>query len=895
MASLQTLEKKFPGIADKQLETAGMCLWLVGEGATDESLGQVFEEFSGIPIADAEGQSLWFFFGTQACLAAARLRSWSRFYQLAIAVQLFPTKLLVGRAGEIRVTLEDPLCRQEVEGCTPSQVWVHPGCVKAAVSVLGVSLLDADRPKGMSGDTWRLLQADTRLPYQPTTGWYVVMTPVGVADKKLILGWRDFFSHVEAILQRGKIRYNTSDLFLMFQLDSMRQLKGWCKDYLALVARLQDEKPQEYWPCVSVITERKGMIFNNELPEKIGLNWKMLTPDYPHMSKQTALSLGSGFSFHEDRFAPLRFDATDWCSVALASDNASDANLLPNLVPLASMGSHLHCFYCGQRSHEASLCPTRLMGEINPDVWRQVSFLDFAAMRDSIQKVDTVLATMDAVGVNKLITEPTPVSHIVKAIYDVGWPGQLRSLGFFWLAKDKDLGRTTPPGRRELASSAWGILEKYVQYSSETLDHELSSALARSPRDFRLLCLRGFAAMERGEWDKAVTYWSDAENNSPYPVVAAWHTFLQARALECTNSLDKAQLLYDQLARTCPSWSFALYRKVVCDVKRGFAGQAMENLNKIIARDSNYFNKVLIDPELERGHIQIFSNLVRLWRIMEMRAKDETVNLHSLIKDLRAWFADDHAMAIKFNERINMLLQTGRINNFVTLKEVGVGRLVIEKDLQDYVVAEAAHMKSEFHNFGQRLESIREQAAWFPFPRILTEFNKVYNECVLGVNWLFGSNLADPSSFKRATAMLPVEKEKLEYLEGRMKNLCMIRDSTLFVLTLVETFFWVEIVGIIFIYALLPLVLVYGGNIGLDWIASVIADNREQVQTVLFYLLSILAIGVAGLRTVLRFEKIRAKILAKAKDAPKKKKEKALKKAREKTKDKPKDKKDKKK
>ena len=878
MASLQTLEKKFPGIADMQLETGGMCLWIVGEGARDESLGQVFEEFAGVPIADAERQSLWFFFGSSACLASARLRSWSRFNQLAVSVQLFSTKLLVGRGGELRVTIEDPLRRQDVEGSTPSQIWVHPSSAKLAVGVLGISLLDADKPSGMSGDTWQLLQADTRLPYQAVVGWYVVLTPVGLADKKLLQGWRDFFSHVEPILQRGKIRYNTSNLFLMFQLDSIRQLKGWCRDYLSLVSRLQQEKPQDYWPCVSVITERKGLMFNDELPEKIGLNWKLLTPDFPHMSKQAAISLGKGFSFHEDRFAPLRFDATDWCSVALASDDASDANLLPNLVPLSSMGDYKHCFYCGQRSHEAAQCPTRIMGEIDPDTWRQISFLDFTAMRESINKVDTALATMDAEGVNTLIAEATPVSHIIKAIYDMGWPAQLRSLGFFWLAKDKNLDKTTSPTKKDLASSAWSILENYTQYSQEALEHELVSASARTPRDFRLLCLRGFAAMEKGEEAKAISLWAEAESSSPYPVVASWHSFLQARAYECMNNLDKAQDLYDQISRACPTWSFALYRKVVCEVKRGFSGQAMDSLNKIIARDGNFFNKVLIDPELERGHIQIFSNLVHLWRVMEMKAKEEMVKLQTLRNDLNAWFVEDNPTAVKMGERISMLLQMGRINNFVTLKEIGTGRLELEKDLQDYVMVEASNMKHEFHSYGQRLESIREQAAWFPFPRILAEFNMIYNECVLGVNWLFSANLAEPSSFKKATSMLPQEKEKLEYLEGRMKTLCMIRDATLFVLTLVETFFWVEIVGIVFIYVLLPLILVYGGSIGMDWTASVIADNREQVQTVLFYLLSILAIGVAGLRTVLRFDKIRAKVLAKAKDAPNKKKEKAQKK-----------------
>ena len=92
-----------------------------------------------------------------------------------------------------------------------------------------------------------------------------------------------------------------------------------------------------------------------------------------------------------------------------------------------------------------------------------------------------------------------------------------------------------------------------------------------------------------------------------------------------------------------------------------------------------------------------------------------------------------------------------------------------------------------------------------------------------------------------------------------------VRDSTLFLLAVGETFLWLEVAAIICIFALIPILLVYGDKIGMDLAASVIAKQRWDVQKALFIVLSVVALGIAALRTVLRFERIRDKVLTKAK------------------------------
>ena len=881
METLAQLCETLPVVDDPQLDSEGVCLWLTWPEGTDPPVLQILEEYGGVSLVRKPNQELWFFFSTHAFLAAARLAIWGRFNQSALLVRSFAARLKVARSGARMVEISPVILAEPPCETTQFQLWAHESILPTAVSVLGLS---ASGP-AVSGDEaktgWTTLSVDSRLPYQSNLGWYVVMRPVGsTSDKKLLTAWREFYPHIEFILQREKLRYNVQEYDLFFAIEGVRQLKNWLKDYFAALARIQTEMPSVYWPCVSSVIERKGLLFNNELPQRTGVDHTQLTPDYPLMTKRTALTLGTEYVFHEARFMPVRSGPDDWCSVSLSDSGSSDAIRLPNLVPAVALGSLPFCFYCGQRSHEPAACPTRTMGPREEDTWQQIARLDFPAMRESIRKVDELLTATNGGDITSLLQESSTVSSTIKAIYDLIWPVQLRSISMFWRVKDKELLNINPSGKKEMESPAWGILDQFTQQRPEETEQDIAAALSRAPRDYRLLSLRGFLAMEKGNWDKAIHNWKEAEHASPFPAITEWHIFLRARAHECRNNLQEAVLLYDQITRACPAWLFALYRKLVCDVKSGFSGNAVSIVTKIIQRDGNIFNRILIDPELERGKIQIFSALVDALRGMEEKAGEEEAKLRSLLAELPQWLEADHPVAVQLSERINELLEQGKVKNFVTMQSLAKGREEIEKDFDDYLSSETIRLREVFRKNTERLLAIREQVAWFPFSSVITEFNANYDESLASLNWVLNANFGKPEDFKRAQGLESHQTDRVKYLESRMRTLCRVRDATLFILTFVVTFAWVEVVGLILIFVLLPLLLIYGDTFGLDWSSTLLSSHQWQIQKALFMLLSISAVGFAALRTVLRFEKIRDKVLKKAMEAPKKKKEKAGKKAR---------------
>lgn len=872
MFKLEALRSNFSEVPDLRMQADGIAMRLVWQGEKNPVVLQTLEDYGGIELAANANQALSFFFSTDALLAAARLAVWARFNSLGLTMQIFPARFLAGKSDEQAIIIDESLWQSPLPVPLVFSVWVHKS-LQARIEGMPGLTLKQDAKDNPDPDVWAALNADTRLPYQSPLNWASVLRPVGSPhDKNFHAGWREFFGQLEAVLQRNKLRYAVHDPYLFFPLESLRQVKSWCRDFLHLVQRLKDEAPEQYWPCVMAIVERKGLAVNEELPGKLNVEWRHLVPDYPHMTMSNALMMGSEFQVHEVRFAPAHQSPDDWASISLADDGSTGSGNLPQLAPVRLlMGRHEQCFYCGQRSHESADCPSRLIGEAEPSVWPKVARLDFDAMRKAVKEIEQELQEADSDEAAKNIVADRlrgsdEDTVMLKAFYDTVWPVQLRAVSFFWRARNKDLKKAAKNLAAVDNNPAWDLLENFPRQTAEETEEALKSLSIRQSKDFKTLCLCGFAAMERGDAGAAEKFWKDAELASPHPIVQSWHSLLQARSMECRGLYGEASAIYEQLARICPSWLDAEYRKAVCLIKSGFTGYALQALVALIQKSGHFFNKALMDPELERGYLQVMSLLNNLWTSMAAKAVEEEANLRRLREDLGTWFLPDNAFAERTAERIDKVLLLASTNNYVPFQMLSAGRAQIERDMQNHVMLEAKAYKNRFKSYGERLKIIHEESAWFPFPGTLVEFNRSYNEGAANLNWAKTANFHTPEAFRKAQTLMEKEAERIRKLENRLRFLRVVRDSTLFILSLLQSFLWLEIAGLALIFLVLPLLLYYGDKIGLEYLASVVSRDRWMVQKALFIIVSMLAVAVSALRTLFRFEKIRADILRKARE-----------------------------
>ncbi len=860
------LEKAAPPIGDARMITNGYGVWVAWRADLNPAVAQTLSDYGGMQVASERHQSLWFFFSGDVVLALARLEIWVRFNPIPVFIQVFPAKLILGMKLEVSLSVDSSLKSQEAQIPNEFEAWVHPRVREDCSGVPGIGFEKAQPAASLSKADWKLLAADPRLPYQSSLGWYLVLKPLGnPLEKTFQSGWREFFPHLEGVIKRLKLPYLINNFFLLFQLDNLRQLRTWSKEFLYFIGQLKEATPELYWPCVMAVVEKRGLNFNVELPNKIALDWDQLMPDFPHMSYRTAFLLGSGFKINDVRFLVEQSSMDDWCNVSLSSDSSSQLGALEIVLPKRLVtGKEAHCFYCGLRSHKFQDCPSRGFSELNPGIWEQIAVLSLEDINEGLNSIEKVLSNDPQHGVQDILNGSGTKSVLLKAIFEINTPVQHRMGEAVWRSSGKDY----PKGLQQLAPKdsgpVWSALEELHNGEPIAADKILSQAIMKSPRNLSLYTMQGYTALERDDKIKAMSLWKEAELLCTTPLQQAYHIFLQARCLEIQGKLQQASELYKKILTISPKWLDAMYREGVCLVKMGFAEQAMGFFMELFQRDPNMFNRMLIDSELERGYIQILSSLYHPWLQAEERAMEEQQNLEELQKDAAKWFPEGNPFLELMLKRIGRLKDRGATRNYVAYSQVTQGRMALSRDFLKKVEEEGRQLKSKSRHLIERLRIIQNEASWFPFPKVLVEFNKDFNYCARNLNWAFSQHFQMADNFRRGTELIEKVEERLEKLESQLRTLKIVRDSTLFMLIMGKTFFWLELIGLFVCMAVLPLATYYGGEMGYGWAKALDEIRKWEIQKNLVIIVSITSLAMAGIRAALIFEGRKAKLFKRA-------------------------------
>lgn len=866
MPHLSNLLNKLPMFQESRMVATGYGMWISWNGELNPAVVQTLQDYGGLQVGIDRDQALWFFFSSDAFLAAARLSVWAKFNSLQLYAQLLPAKLLFSPKREISFSVEPALMAQSVIVPDSCQILVHPKCRNEGRGLPGLTFKPEGSRSGLAPVEWTSLMVDPRLPYQSSLGWYGVIKPLGNSmEKNFLESWRSYASEVKTLFEKLKIKFLVQDSYLVFQLENLQMLRQWTREHLLLVDKLKSTKREVYWPAVVAVTNKRGLNFTPDLPKKMALDWNQLVPDFPHMSFRSGYLLGRSFEVHDVNFSLDASSVDDWCKVTLTVDHSEESGILPVQVSKHLVaGNHDHCFYCGMRSHASHECPTRSLSKLAPKVWHELSKLNFEEFNNGFEEIESKLGKDDVEALKLIQTSKGHDGVLLNAVYGVNQISQLRMMQHLWVCRGKDFAKGLDEVVPRDDNPVWSALSYVLSGDLQVADRELANLAIRAPRDARPRMLAGFVAMERGDYHKAMMMWKEAEILSGPMMKQAYCVFLQARLLEYTAQYQQASDLYSRVLRMCPTLQDAQYRKSVCQVKIGFAEQAMSSLIALVEKTPHYFNRVLIDPEMERGHIQVLSALYAPWIEAESQVEKAVEALEGLKKEVHEWFDESDPFFVKSMKRIEQMTAATDIKNYVSFMLILHGCKNLTKDLDRYITKEASELKKKFQDQRERLHYIREEAAWFPFPRALVEFNKNYNVCAANIKWALKTHFQVADIFKKAQAVAETEAKRLEKLEKRLKFLKVVRDSTLFMLIMARTFFWVEVAFMCIVVVALPLSMFYGEQSGMEWATGLLFKEKWDIQKQLILGFSIFAIIVSCFRTVIVFDKVREKYFNKA-------------------------------
>ncbi|HZF62792.1 MAG TPA: hypothetical protein VEZ52_14385, partial [Desulfovibrio sp.] len=866
---LSQLLSRLPGNIDVRMSTMGHVVWVSWHDRLAPAVGQTLLNYGGMLVGEEAEQSIWFFFTDDVFLALARLMVWGNFNELPVAIELFPGRLQFGRKREVNLLLDGALQAQQIVVTDALEIWIHPKSREGKKGLPGITFERRSGRQGMAGVDWASMTVDVRMPYASTQSWFALLHPLGSPlDKAYQVGWTSMFKRLEALLQKHKIKSIVDNTFMMIAIDNLQMLRTFMRDYLHSFDKEKNEAAG-YWPCVSVVADRNNLNFNADLPKKIGLQWDNLMPDFPYLSYRNAYLLGEGFTVRDLRFTGEQMAMDSWCNVMLDENSLSGrsiALLMPSRLTSPSP-SGMGCVYCGIHSHDSSECPTRFGPASNSqEVWEKIGQLDLEAINEGFRSIEMTLTEKGAGGYGAVLGGEDDAAAVLRAVLEINSACQLRNVPRHWLYRMREPEpHEAVPTKDD--SPAWDLLDKLIATSPaemSEMEKRISQAISRHQRDPRLHMVQAFAHIERNDYPRAEAAFRNAAVLTPSPALQAWTEFFLARLAEEQGQFSQAIEQYSQIWRVMPQWREVKYREIVCQVKMGFCEPILDQLITLIREEPSYFNRVLIDPALERGRLLILSALYDLWTEAKKCADADRVRVNEISARINAWFAPEHPVQLQLGEKVRELETLANINNYLAYLKVVAERPNLEREMEDCIAREVEDLRNRYKYYLDILQEIRDEASWFPFPAALREFSQEFNESAGIINRAFSCNFKEAEAFKRAQSETPHLAELLRSLRKRLQFLRMVRDGTLFGLTLLKTFMWLEALGLLLCFVAVPVVYFWGEALHLGWLRDILGSEPWSIQKILILIVTMVSLGTAALRTTIVFDRKRERLLEEA-------------------------------
>ena len=511
------------------------------------------------------------------------------------------------------------------------------------------------------------------------------------------------------------------------------------------------------------------------------------------------------------------------------------------------------------KNHAPGDCPSKKLSVQHPQVWKLLAKTDindfskgFSKLEQDVNEDDFSNSILDV-----MTSKNNLPSLLARAVFEINNAAQLRTLKIVWRSR----GKEWPEGLKQLVPQegdyVWDALKNIEDGDLDAAEELIKQAQLKYQRSYQPHSLWGFWNLEVGDANQALFHWQEAERMSYTSLQQGYFAFLQARLMESEGHFKDAINAYKHAKSFSPMWIDPVYRQGVCMVKMGFIGQAMDLFFDLVGRDPHVFNRILIDPELDRGRVQLMSSLGESWAEIEEDVEDARSKVKNFQEDISKRFDENHGYFEAANEELEKLNKLSGINNYVSYRLLVKGTDKFKDSLDGEVGREIKRINANLEFLSDKVREIQKEAAWFPFPKLLLEFNRDFNFCVDKINWIKTQRLKEAENFRKSLKFVEEIEDHIDILQRRLVTLRIIRDSTLFVLMLGRNFIWFELIGLGLLLLGVPALVYFTQDMRGNYIIDMINDQsqRWEISKGLVIILSIVCLAFAAIKSAFTFDK----------------------------------------
>lgn len=866
MTCIESLLAKTTKTVQPRLLCNGFACWLAYAQPLSASFFQSLADVGGWPLAQENTQTLWFFPSHEFLLGLGRLHNWARLHPMASAITVFEASLVVDEKLEQSLKVKADLQRLCVEFPKRLVVRVSPRLRELGRALTGLAFKHVQNPDGLIGE-WFELESSDQVTVAYSMNWLWVIRPEGSRqDRVFTKGWRAYFERLDAIFSQHKISYlQAEDMNLVLRVTTPRTMARLVTEILSMI----EDKETSCWPCKYLAVEMGDQSFSPDFPAKV----RYILDSLEHNALN--LPLSTIFQLADPRIVPVDTRAsmdntkiTDLFQVRFNSGQGGRRRGSLNIFLPSSLvsGAESPCFYCGLRSHSARKCPTRMLqpGNVHVTDMSRFARVDLAALPGILAELEKALAPDVLRGLSSLMGEKGAQAQVIRAVLEVNAVCQLRTMALVWRAKGKEWPRGVEELRAQGDETLWEALEAVRSGNQDRAMEKLDQFVIKSPKNYQPRVLLGFMAVERDELKRAAGFWEEAEGLAYTGLQRSYIQLLQGRLREVVGDFSEAIRLYGRAFRESPGFTQARYRQAVCLIKSGYLNEAQALIRDLIRDEPDCFSSILLDPELEGGRSLLLTELWDIWDDARTKAGEVIGAVEHLPDLLSKWLPADHDAYQMFHERIQELNTYAGVNNYASMARLLRGAIVIRADIQARVKKDIQELSARRSAIRDRLKAIQREASWFPFPSMMSSFNRLFNSCGENLNLISHLDLYVPEKFRQGHEAMRDAERNLAVLEKKLLLLQGVRNGILFLLLSGKYLLVFEIVAMIMAgvvslaaYYLAPDSAVLGRDLRQD---------RWLILNISLIIFSFLAFVATAVRAASRFEAFKNEILDKGEE-----------------------------
>lgn len=482
----------------------------------------------------------------------------------------------------------------------------------------------SDKESDLEGLKLYRIVWDSAMTFDPTTNILLYLRPLWpMSDRNFKRNW-------DKLLERQHIIWSAdivgeriiSDAFVALILKKDSSSLAVARNILAFFENNSNNNGGFHFLPLQIIIDtgpylRAGRLFLEMLEAK----WDEIDPGSMYISSAACRYMGDTVSFS----TTPPFDEgphQPYYKLLPEEESRKDPSPLFLYQSVIVQGHNPQCYYCGDRRHTSTNCPTKGMEDTSTAL-EQLGRLSLHSINKRFYKS---LLDTDAYGETDVegVHHPNPVQSLaLNGFFELKRIYQLRFFQTIWETKEKNWEKLKGGNDSGFKGGmAWMAIDCIRVSNVAKAQTIMDRCLREHPSDYKVHCVMGFLHIEKNDLQRALGSFKQAlqlARTSAHKIFLLFH-ISRLQTLQ-GNTLDAGRRV-KEIAILDPFCPEATYQSILSKFKQGATEKALAALERLIGYQREYFVYALIDPELAPFNKSVQRLLGQIYKTTRKEAEE---------------------------------------------------------------------------------------------------------------------------------------------------------------------------------------------------------------------------------------------------------------------------------